>query len=149
VLRRAERCLDGTLKLALAADQRGTTMTGICRAVAAAFVAAAATLQVGGSPHGLIEAAYIVAAFQFVAALIFAWSSRPVDFHVPGYEPRHLSQSASDEGWMLVYAATDLQKRIAYNRRKLVVGGLLFNAGMVIAGLPLLVGLLGLFKSPF
>jgi len=149
VLRQAETCLDGTIKFALAADQRGTTMTGICGAVAAAFIAAAATLQIDGSDHALIMGAYVVAAFLFLAALIFAWSSRPIDFHVAGYEPRHLSRSARDEGWMLVHAATDLQRRINVNQRALEWGASLFKAGMIVAGLPLLIGLLALFRSLF
>jgi hypothetical protein len=131
--RQAEVCLGGTIQLALAADQRATTMAGIFGAGAVALLAANATVLAGNNPNvAFIVAASCVAIFLFCAALMCAWAGKPTDFHVGGFEPKLFAQSASDETWMLRYATEDLQMRIDFNRavlaasaRRLVTGALI------------------------
>jgi hypothetical protein len=138
--RQAEVCLNGTIQLALAADQRATTMAGIFGAGSLALLAAIATVLAGNNPNvAFILAAGCVAAFLFGAALMCAWAGKPTDFHVGGFEPKRLAASASDETWMLRYATEDLQMRIDFNRRILIESArrLVRGATLAIASVPI------------
>jgi hypothetical protein len=98
IQRQAELCLGGTVELAIAADQRGTTLAGICGAGAFALAAGMAGLLTASSVDGqLVGTASIASAMLFVAALIFAVSARPIDFYVLGYEPKALGGAAQQE----------------------------------------------------
>jgi hypothetical protein len=115
--RQGELCLLGTMQLALAADQRATTHSGIFGAGAVALAAAMAGLISGGHPNIiLIVSAAITAFFLFIGALLCAWSAKPTDFFVGGYEPRYLAVSCANEFYALRYATEDLQVRIDANR---------------------------------
>jgi hypothetical protein len=115
--RQGELCLLGTVQLALAADQRATTLSGILGAGAVALAAATAGLISGGHPNiVLIAPAATTALFLFVGALLCAWSAQPTEFFIGGYEPRYLAVSCTDEVHPLRYAAEDLQMRIDANR---------------------------------
>ena len=144
VLRQAEICLEGTLQLAFAADQRATMMAGICGAGAAAFVAAAVTVQ----DWPLVYGASVTSLLLFAAVLIFAWSARPIDFFLAGYEPRLLSASAADERWTLIYVVEDLQRRICKNRKDIDASsnGFKLGFGLAFAAVPL--GLVAFFMTP-
>ncbi len=134
ILRQGEACLAGTVQLALAADQRGGTMTGILGAGAVALLAAAAAIPNTG--NGLTVPFVATAALLFVAALLVAWSARPIDFHVGGYEPRLLCESGTDDPvWLKRFAIADVQMRIDANRQALAAASRWFNAGLCIAGL--------------
>jgi hypothetical protein len=118
--RQGELCLLGTMQLAVAADQRATTLSGILGAGSVALAAAMAGLISGAHPNlVLIVPAAITALFLFIAALLCAWSAQPTDFFVGGYEPRYLAISCADELYALRYAAEDLQMRIDANRATL------------------------------
>jgi hypothetical protein len=152
VQRQAESCLHGTLELAIAADQRATTMSGITGAGAAALTAAAVAIYDAKSPDmELVVGAAASAGILFFAAMLFAWAARPVDFHIAGYEPNSLANAERDEKWTSIYVAEDLQRRIDANRSGLARAGRLFKEGLALAALALPVGLaiaLGLFTSP-
>jgi len=137
--RQGELCLLGTIQLALAADQRATTLSGIFGAGAVALAAAMAGLVSGEHPNlVLIASAATTAFFLFVGALLCAWSAKPTDFFVGGYEPRYLAVSCADEVYALRYAAEDLQVRIDANRDTLEKSALRQTWGrrVAAAGVP-------------
>jgi hypothetical protein len=139
--RQGEACLQGTVQLALAADQRATTLTGIFGAGAVALLAAAATVLAGAHPDlSLVCGAGVTSLFLLGGAISCAWAGRPIDFFVTGYEPRLLAQSATDEVWMLRYAIEDIQTRIDANRRALERSARLLYQGALIAMAAVLAG---------
>ena len=132
--RQAEACLSGTVQLAIAADQRATTMVGIFGAGSVALLAAIATVLAASSPHKpFIAGAGTMAAFFFAAALTSAMAAAPTDFHVGGYEPKRFVRSASDLLWMLRYAVQDMQDRIDLNRAVLERSARLVRVAMAFA----------------
>jgi hypothetical protein len=133
LLREAEECLQGTVQLALAADQRGATMTGIFGAGAVALLAAAATIP--ETADRVLGAFLTASIFLFVAALLTAWSARPANFFIGGYEPRFLSQCGGDLAWMQRCTSADVQNRITKNREALEGASRLFSAGVILAGI--------------
>lgn len=139
--RQGEEVLKGTVALALAADQRATTLCGIFGGGAVALLAAAATILAGTNPTAsLLVAALLSACLLFVASLLCASAARPTDFYVSGYEPRFLITSAADEMWMLRYAVEDVQMRIGANRKALEHAACLALWGMRVAGGAVVVG---------
>jgi hypothetical protein len=116
--RQGEACLQGTVQLAIAADQRATTLAGIFGAGGIALLAAAATVLAGAHPSLSLLGGAAATSVCFLAGAIFcAYAGRPIDFFVPGYEPRLLAPSATaDEAWLLRYATEDIQQRIDANR---------------------------------
>ena len=139
--RQGEACLDGTIKLALAADQRATTLCGVLGAGAVALMAAAATVLAGAHVNvALVSSALVCALLLLIASLFCALACRPGNFHVGGYEPRSLIVSGSDHMWMLRYAIDDLQSRITANRGALDASANLLNLGMCTAGLAVITG---------
>jgi hypothetical protein len=134
VLKQADQFLRGSVQLAIAADQRATTLTGIFGAGAVALLAAAATLLAAGnhSPM-LVSAAGVSTFFLFLASLCSAWAARPIDFYVAGYEPRLLAPGATGERvWMLRCIAEDSQTRIAKNRKSLERGAGVLRVAMLL-----------------
>lgn len=136
----AEKCLLGTVQLAIAADQRATTMAGIFGAGSIALLATAATLRASSNEPDLIWAAIITAIILYIATLFCAWSARPVDIFIGGYEPRLFIDCASDPIWMKKYATTDMQVRIDKNRRTLLEASKFLSIGAGLATLSPLFG---------
>jgi hypothetical protein len=127
-------CLQGTLQLAVAADQRATTLTGVFGAGSVALLAAAATLLTVSQPNQpLLLGAIATAIFLLSAALFCAWAARPVDFFLVGYEPKLLAPAARDRGWMLRCTTEDIQMRIDANRRVISRSALILKFGFLIA----------------
>jgi hypothetical protein len=82
--RQAETCLSGTVQLAIAADQRATTMAGIFGAGSVALLAAVATILAATSPNNpFIGGASAMAALFFVAAVTSAMAAT-VHWHRTG-----------------------------------------------------------------
>lgn len=145
--RQAETCLAGTVQVALAADARATTLTGILGGGAVALLAGVASIIASDNYdkfHAVLWSALVVAIAWFVGAMSCAWSARPTEFYVGGYEPRLLAQSATDRVWMLRYATEDLQKRIGANRDTLDQNATFLRRGLLSALLGVVVGV-GLF----
>jgi hypothetical protein len=141
IFRNGETCLLGTIALATAADQRATTMAGIFGAGSVALLAMAATLKASASgDSALVLASSITALLFFVSALICAWSARPVDFFVGGYEPSKLAECAGDPMWMKRYASEDIQVRIDSNRKTLERAASLLSFGAIVAAAAPLIG---------
>ena len=137
--RQAETCLSGTVQLAIAADQRATTMAGIFGAGSVALLAAVATILAAASPNNpFIGGASAMAALFFVAAVTSAMAAAPTDFHVGGYEPKLFVRSAGDLAWMLRYAVQDMQDRIDFNRAVLARSArrLRVAMGFAVAAIP-------------
>lgn len=138
--RLAEVCLQGTVQLAIAADQRATALTGIFGAAAAGLLITGANLFAGGHSHPSVIAALGVAILiLFIAAICCSQASKPVDFHVAGYEPKRLAASAiADDLTMLRYSAEDIQSRIDANRNALSRAARLLTVGRrtAVAALP-------------
>ena len=134
--RQAEACLDGTVQVAIAADTRATTLAGIFGGGSVALLAGAATIVAGGNPdkfHALLVSALVAAGAWFVAAMLCAWSGKPRDFFLGGYEPRLFAKSATDVTWMLRYATEDMQVRIDHNRTTLASNARVLRWGFYIA----------------
>jgi hypothetical protein len=145
--RQAEACLAGTIQLALAADARATTLTGILGGGAVALLAAGASIVASGSYdkfHAVLWSALVVAVAWFFGAMSCAWSGRPTEFYIGGYEPRRLAKSATDRVWVLRYATEDLQKRIDANRKTLDHNAKYLRCGLLSALLGVVAGV-GLF----
>lgn len=139
LVKHAEDCLAGTIQLAIAADQRAGTMAGIFGAVSVALFAAAATVI----DNVDLSAPFIgTALVLFVATIMCAWSARPVDFYVGGYEPKYLLACANSTVWMKRYVTEDMQRRIDENRRSLAAAARTFGHGLLVASLSPLVGIL-------
>jgi len=140
--RQGEICLQSTMQLALAADQRATTLTGIMGAGAVALLAATATMISSAHPSAaLIGTGAGTATLLFVGALFCAWAAQPLDFFVAGYEPRRMAPAARDETWILRYATEDMQIRIDSNRASLVHASRLLTWGRSIALLAVPLGI--------
>ena len=134
LLRLAEKCLEGTIQLALAADQRATTMAGIFGAGSVALLAISATVLAGVTPDKpFINAAIAAAIVLFFAALLCAWAARPVDFYIAGYEPQKLAKSASEPLLMKRFTAEDMQMRIDNNRDVLDRASAMLRMGTALA----------------
>jgi hypothetical protein len=133
--RLASETLDGTIQIALAADVRATTLAGIFGGASVALLAAIATILAGNSApyHILLLPSFVASFCLFVAATLCAWSSRPIDFFMGGYEPRLIQESAKDMNWMLRFATEDIQTRIDANKAALSTGAKFLQCGMAIA----------------
>lgn len=131
--RQGEACLQGTLQLALAADQRATIMSGIFGAGAVALLGAAAGVLGSATPltnaTPLLVALLSAAAIWIVGMVLCALAAQPVKFHVAGYEPKKLAGYAADRTEILRYASEDLQDRINHNRDALDDAGRYFKRG--------------------
>jgi len=148
--RQGELCLQGTVQLAIAADQRATTLTGILGAGAIALVAATVSLSVGAKPNvTLIFSAAATALSLYCGALFCAWAARSADFFVAGYEPRllHISAPENSELWMQRYSAEDIQMRIDHNRDTLEKSSRYLTWGRRIALCSVPIGLLTFFAA--
>jgi hypothetical protein len=130
VRREAGACLDGTIHLALAADQRGGTMSGIIGVAAVVLLVTAAAY---GTAAPLTAAFLVTSAGLFGAAILAAWSGRPRSFFVAGYEPRLLAQCGGDIGFMRRCIIADIQNRIDQNRVALDRAARQFVAAMIVA----------------
>lgn len=121
--RQGENCLKGTVQLAIAADQRATTLAGVLGGVSAAIMTVAAPLFMSASSNlALTCATLAILLFLFIGAGCAAYAAKPSDFYVAGYEPRRIACSAQGdepELWILRYATEDLQTRIDANRQAL------------------------------
>lgn len=139
--RQSEICLQGTLQLALAVDQRAITLTGILGAGSIALAAARVTMLSSVHPNpAMVGAAAITALVLFSAALLCAWAARPSSFHVAGYEPKRMAKAALNDIWILRYATEDAQVRIDSNRRSLERASRNLAWGMCVAMIALPVG---------
>jgi hypothetical protein len=149
--RQCELCLQGTVQLAIAIDQRATTLTGILGAGSIALVAATVSLSISPDRKiALIVSAAVTALVLYGGALLCAWAARSTDFHVAGYEPRKLAISATDDNaelWMQRYAAEDVQARIDHNRRELEKSSRYFTWGRRIALCAIPIGIFIFFAA--
>jgi hypothetical protein len=132
--RGAEECLNGTITLAIASDQRSTTLAGVFGAGSVGILAAYLVIPSAERSVALAWAAGALVFGLFVASLISVWASRSVDFHVGGYEPRSRLNVASKAEWLVDAAVVDLQHRIEFNRRALESAGNFCNAALTVAG---------------
>jgi hypothetical protein len=143
LLRLGTDCLDGTIQLALASDQRGVTLGAFFGAGAVALLAAAGAAAPGG---GALPAPFLVtAALLFFAAVLCAWSARPSNFYVGGYEPDLLAESAADLTWMKRHVISDVQRRVTANRRALRLAGSYTSCGMIVAAIAPFIGIAAYF----
>lgn len=132
--RQAELCLQGTIQLALAADQRATTLTEVFGAGSVALLAADATLLTAPNENApLIWSGLAASLMLFGGSLFCAWAARSIDFFVAGYEPRLLAPSATEEVWLVRYSTESLQHCINANRRALERSARTVRRGLVLA----------------
>src|SRR5208282_2658004 len=120
VCRQGEECLRGTVQLAIASDQRASTLTGIFIAGTVALIVAAGNWATGAHQSREFVAALLATASMLgIGAFFVARAARSIDYHVAGYEPRSLAVVGKERVWMLRYSADDMQGRIDFNRRAL------------------------------
>ncbi len=149
--RQAEICLQGTVQLAIAADQRATTQSGILGAASVALLVASGNLASAQHPNPAFVLSTVVVAFLlFVGALFCGRAARSVDYHVAGYEPKSLVRAAKNEIWMLKCATEDVQRRIDSNRIILEEASklLTFGRGVAFCAAPLGFAIYWLFSLP-
>jgi len=147
IYRSGEICLSGTVQLAIAADQRATTMAGVFGAGAVALLAVAATVRSGEiSDPSFMWASVLMALILFFAALLCAYAGRPIDFFVGGYEPRLYVECAGDPYWMRRYASEDIQRRIESNRLSHEKSSRLLNCGALMAAISPIFGAVAYFS---
>jgi hypothetical protein len=103
LLRQGEACLSETLRIAIAADSRATSLCGIFGAAGVALLAASAANFSGQYPEVALILAAVTAALIFLfASALAATGGRPTDFYIGGYEPSRLDLDAcSDESWRI------------------------------------------------
>jgi hypothetical protein len=138
------------VQLAIAADQRATTLTGILGAGSVALVAATVSLIISQNHKiPLILSAAITSFILYCGSLLCAWAARSSDFHVAGYEPRKLVNSGTQDTdiWMQRYAAEDIQIRIDHNRRELEKSARYLTWGRRIALCAVPIGALTFFVA--
>lgn len=138
VQRQAETLLAGTVQFALAADQRNIALAGICAAGAVALAAAGGGVMAGETaPHLLpmVAGAFAAGVILFVAAMIFVWAGRPIDFFLAGYEPRLLAPSVASRELAMVFGTEDVQRRIEANRLSLERNAARFRVALTTVGL--------------
>jgi hypothetical protein len=146
ILRQGETYLDATLKVAIAADQRATTLMGIYGAVGVALLVSAATIGTRAQPDfSLIVSLGVVASLLLLAGLICGRAGRPIDFYVSGYEPTKIIKSSTHELWLLRYVCEDVQRRIDSNRRSLERSSVLIVSSFIISGLAVIAGIIAFF----
>ncbi len=132
--RQAEIYLQSTVQIALAADARASTLTGIFGAATVALLVLAANVA-NKSPIDapLIASVIVGAVFLIIAAVFCAIAARPVEYFIPGYEPKRLYQAASSERHIKLEAASDMQIRIDRNRKTLRSAAMLLSIGRTLA----------------
>ena len=134
--RQAELWLEGTIKVALAADSRATTSTGILSAATGAMLVLAANLAVAPAPHvSLLWSVIVAAAFLLVGAGFCVTAARPIDFYVSGYEPKLLYPTATNASKIKRLSAASIQERIDANSTSLVASAKKLKRGQFIAAL--------------
>jgi hypothetical protein len=136
--RQGEACLQGTVQLAIANDQRAVTLTGMFGAAAGALAALVGALVAATHEPSLalFWAIGAAAALLFLAAILCAISAKPADFFVNGYEPRLLAQGCAGEDLtpILRAALEDVQNRIDRNRAALVRSARVLTSALWIGG---------------
>jgi hypothetical protein len=91
ILREAEVNLQGQLSLAIAADQRSSVMASLFTAAAAAIVAGLITLAStdnASHPIAIYTGGAVAAMLLAAGASLCIWAARPINFYVPGNEPK-------------------------------------------------------------
>ena len=134
--RQAELYLEGTMKLALAADSRATTSTNIFTAATIGSLAIAANLAAKDIANPVLIAPVVAAGvFLFAAAAFCGFASRPVNFYITGYEPDIFYDVATTELNMKRKSAEDVQVRIDYNKLCLAIAADTLRIGQALAAL--------------
>jgi hypothetical protein len=87
IFAQGETYLQAQLQLALASDQRATTMASILTAVASAVAAGALALWTVSQNASILAAGLVTATVLLVGAAFAAWAARPVDFNLAGNHP--------------------------------------------------------------
>ncbi len=131
-----ETTLEGTVQLAIAADQRAITLTGIFLATAIALVAAASALAQAGQVNLVWIGAPLIFA---LAGMLEACAARSANFQLGGYEPKLLAKAATSQTIMIRGAINDIQSRIEQNRKSLESGARFANSGLVVAAIGIVI----------
>jgi hypothetical protein len=148
--RQGEMCLQGTVQLAIASDQRASTLTGILGASSVALTVAAGNAALVPAPHVSFAIALgVTALFVLLGTYFCAHAARSIDYHLAGYEPYKLAIASADETWLLRFAAEDVQKRIDFNRKALDGASRDLTIGRWIALLAMPIGVASYFLVSF
>jgi hypothetical protein len=89
ILAQGEKRLASQLSIALASDTRALTSAGIFFGVAVALCGFALNDIVNNKIAPLSVSALTAGALLFVSVWLLAYAARPVDFYVPGNEPKN------------------------------------------------------------
>lgn len=140
LVHQGEVCLSDTVRLAIAADSRATTLCGIFGAAGVALLAAAAANFSSQHSERAFIAAALVAGILFIfASAVAAFAARPADFHVGGDQPQRLA-NVTDALSQLRYIAIDFQMRIDKNRAAMELSAARTNRALYLAGSAVLGG---------
>ncbi len=146
--RQAELCLQSTVQIAIAADSRATTLTGTLGTATAALLVVSANIGTKDKIDLPLLIAVLSGAGSLLTAAIFcAASARPIEFNVPGYQPRALYPSASSEKHIKLEAAADIQVRIDKNSKALERAATTLSRGRWIAFLSVPISIISYLLS--
>jgi hypothetical protein len=135
IIREAEGYLQSQLSLALAADQRASTMASLFTAAGAAIVAGLIGLAASEHHDGqapLYVGGIVATGLFIVAASLCIWSTWPVSFAVPGNEPESWYEDIGgprEFKLLLGEQAENYQKKIARNNETLRLNARRFALG--------------------
>ena len=102
--------------MALAADQRASSVGAAYGAVSAGLLAAAGTLDAIEHANVPIIAGLVVAAFGFFLGTCSCfWACRPIDFYAVGNNPDSQVPTASDIYWLKRYYCREIDMRLQSN----------------------------------
>ena len=141
LLRQAELCLEGTVRIGVGADQRSAALCGVFGAGGFGLLTVAATIFAGSHVSMPLQLATGSAGIVLLrAAHLCAQAARPRDFYGEGYEPARLAAAAADKLWMQRYAIVDIQRRIEANRAEILREAELISRALNHAPVALVVG---------
>jgi hypothetical protein len=141
IIRQAEAKMGQIVAMALAADQRASSVGAAYGAISAGLLAAAGTLDTIEHVNLPIIAGLVVAAFCFFLSTCSCfWACRPINFYAVGNNPDSQVPAANDIHWLKRYYCREIDMRLQSNAAVLSRTGrwtLLGQAvaiGAVIAG---------------
>jgi hypothetical protein len=142
VVRQAELKMDQALTMALAADQRASSLGATYGAVSAGLLAAAGTLDaIDHAKVPLVAGLAVAAAVFFAATCVCAWACRPISYFSAGNDPASVVMSADNVIGMNRLYCRELDVRLRKNAAVLARTGRWTTRAQLVAVIAPLFGI--------